>query len=575
MRITLIFFFLFVAVSCTACPECGKDENSSDVVPDIDIDDGKTADIDIDNAKECPPYTGECAFSETMICKDDILFVCVQTLKDGCIERYHYQQVEVCSSGCKVDVEESATAPGEAHCIPLEENPCPDFSLIDFPLTDKFGLPTFCRDCDTPTEKDPLCMENLWKFSNEKLCTDKPSYDCCGYPCIMDMLEPRYQDDFSGETYPSQALDRCDILLNPKNPEGWSIVGNYYNEITFSYRLSQGKIGFYAGNNQILDKYYYADIRYFEYDIETQKYRVVAGNVKRGFGYYDGSFVGTVRNLKKNQPDGYMGYPFMIDKNGKRRILYWNKYYVRSTPIITDKWILMNVNSGSSGSGYDTLYGRVDQPTLHSFGRILYDVSIVNDTLVFTSKDHMTYVCNLASETSVLGSCEFFNRAGDNVESVQLDRDNPNLIYYSDELLPGKMVQVDVTTLPFSYKEFNIASSDQTFNHTQVLAVRSNLALIQQEWIEAEDEYNFRICYYRLDSERMLCPEPVLWGGVNVFDMSHGDFEAHTLIWSNDNNVKVRDMECYCDLNPELCPFDDYTPNIEHPKIKGFRDDRL
>jgi len=25
-------------------------------------------------------------------------------------------------------------------------------------------------------------------------------------------------------------------------------------------------------------------------------------------------------------------------------------------------------------------------------------------------------------------------------------------------------------------------------------------------------------------------------------------------------------MECYCDHHPELCPFDDYTPQPENPK---------
>ena len=58
--------------------------------------------------------------------------------------------------------------------------------------------------------------------------------------------------------------------------------------------------------------------------------------------------------------------------------------------------------------------------------------------------------------------------------------------------------------------------------------------------------------------------------------MGSPDFEGHTLVWHDAGNVglKARDMECYCDWHAELCPFDDYTPNTEHPKVKGFKDER-
>ena len=87
-------------------------------------------------------------------------------------------------------------------------------------------------------------------------------------------------------------------------------------------------------------------------------------------------------------------------------------------------------------------------------------------------------------------------------------------------------------------------------------------------------------CYYRLDTQKTFCTLPVPWeyegetGGQT--DMGYAEHEGHVLLWQDSGRplLKARDMECYCDWNPELCPFDDYIPNTEHPKRDGFRDER-
>ena len=573
----MILLVLFIVSSCTACPECGKEKDEFGY-PDPDV--YEVPDLDVDSDKGCPPYTGECAFIETTICRDDDVYQCIQRLQDGCIVDYNYQWVESCPSGCKVDVSPSATHPGEVHCIPLSEDPCPDFSLINFPLSRSNFPHTFCRECDTSTDDDLYCVDNLWKHSNEKLCVDKPSYDCCGYPCEMNNLAPRYKEDFPNMRYESQAVTRCDILLNPKDPVGWDLSASYYGVPAHSYRLSHGKIAFFAQNRQVLDMDYYGDKRYFEYDVKTQKYRVIAGSVRRGVEYHNGSFVGIVRNLLKNQPEE-AGYPVLFDGSGKKRqVLQWTKYYLRSTPILTDKWILMDVVTGNSAREERTIYGRIDQPTLYSIGEPLYDTSIVGNTLIYTDEDgKMGYACHFSDTTDVMDTCMFFNRGGEEFYGAELDRENSQLIYYSDLLSPNKIIRVDLSTIPFSYKEFIIDSPDN-IERTDVLKVRGNLALIRQRWEDVDADGvvvsgGSRACYYRLDSEEVFCPEPIPWGDFSVYAMYDGDFEGHTLVWMKGDTVKVRDMECYCDWHSELCPFDDYTPNTEHPKNKGFKDERL
>ena len=70
--------------------------------------------------------------------------------------------------------------------------PCePPLMEAPFPYYDKEGNMTFCRPgCDTPTEKDPQCMSNLWKEQNQALCTQKPEYACCGLPCVKEDFSP-------------------------------------------------------------------------------------------------------------------------------------------------------------------------------------------------------------------------------------------------------------------------------------------------------------------------------------------------------------------------------------------------
>ncbi|HQB11239.1 MAG TPA: hypothetical protein PLW37_15355, partial [bacterium] len=56
--------------------------------------------------------------------------------------------------------------------------------------------------------------------------------------------------------------------------------------------------------------------------------------------------------------------------------------------------------------------------------------------------------------------------------------------------------------------------------------------------------------------------------GKMEYRQSAPEYEGHWLVWQDSVSplMKVRDMECYCDHHPELCPFDDYTPQPDNPK---------
>ena len=63
---------------------------------------------------------------------------------------------------------------------------CPELSKAKFPYYNDDKSIHFCRKCDTPTVKDPQCMENLWKEAAAKLYAVSPESECKdGYPCEM------------------------------------------------------------------------------------------------------------------------------------------------------------------------------------------------------------------------------------------------------------------------------------------------------------------------------------------------------------------------------------------------------
>ena len=70
-------------------------------------------------------------------------------------------------------------------------------------------------------------------------------------------------------------------------------------------------------------------------------------------------------------------------------------------------------------------------------------------------------------------------------------------------------------------------------------------------------------CYYRFSDQKTFCMD-------GDFDMTIAQEEGynykHMHIYVADEMIAVRDMECYCDYNPDKCPFEDYTPNPDNPK---------
>ena len=494
------------------------------------------------------------------------------------------------------DLTDSAVSPDEDTVCesytgeyPDEDSPdyCPELTKIDFPLKDKDGSMTFCRPCDTRTDNDPDCISNLWKDSNERLCVDEPQHDCCGYPCEMSNLKPitkKYMEDNEDPKALARSgysLDRCDIMVNPY----WWSSGHY----TFkTFGMSEGKIVFEASNVKVDWEKYPSDHFYFEFDVKTLNYRILTGVAMRNLSYNKGNLLASIFNIKQgvSDPDG-MKYIIYRDSSGKLELVYPNQIWdFVLTPGLNTKWAFGSINEGN-GEGSKIKYAEVGKWEWHELGEgTQYFQSIVGDKVTFFMDEFKGYQCDLSKSPKSLDDCILLNNGEESMRAPTMDVDDPsktNFIYYTPVQKPNKFVRIDISKTPFEYKEFGYdlpAEYKNSLLGSEVVLIRGNHLLFHITYGPNYDNAERLKCFYRLDTNKTFCTEPVPWeyegetGGQT--DMGAADFEGHVLLWQDSRRalLKARDMECYCDWKPELCPFDDYVPNTEHPKINGFREER-
>jgi len=558
-------------------------------VSDTDQSDQNT---DSDSASDadivCEPYTGECELSETKVCRNGSVYQCEHIVTDGCVTGHSYKLVKSCDYSCEVEIEPSSGIKGVANCgeYPDVDDPdyCPKLTEIDFPLKDKDGNMTLCRPCDKPTEKDPHCIANIWKDSNERLCVDEPEHDCCGYPCEMTNLKPRTKKhmEILAETDPDYlyamahsgySLDRCDIMVNPR----WWGTGNY----TFkTFGMSEGKILLNMTNIKVDWQKYPGGPLLAEFDTKTLKYKILTGQAMDNMAYYKGA---VLILLGGGAPFGkYITYRY---KDGKMELVYPNQLWdFALTPALNGKWAFGSINEGNS-EGAKIKYAKVGEWEWTEIGKgSQYRPFLVGDKVTFYLDNFKGYQCDLSKSPESLDDCILLNRENEEMWSPVMDLDNEqnnHIVYYTSTSKPTTVVKVDVSKAPFNYEEFELdVSPDGPLLTTVVDEVHGNLLSFKLVYGPSYSEADRLTCFYRLDTKKTFCTKPVPWeyegktGGQT--DMGADTIENHILLWQDDGReqLKARDMECYCDWNPELCPFDDYIPNTDHPKRDGFREER-
>jgi hypothetical protein len=452
------------------------------------------------------------------------------------------------------DIEKSDT--DTAECLPpLIEAP--------FPYYDKEGNITFCRPgCDTPTEKDPQCMSNLWKEQNQALCTQMPQYDCCGYPCVMESLKPMNKEEadkelvFEGEIL--VPMHKCDLIISPLY---WGTDGTM--GVVKSWNMSDGKIGFYLSPVKPLIKDWPVKLKYVSYDIETKQYNFIIPARGQEQAYYKGKRIGLIadaRSLDLNNSNIFMAY---ISDDGKMELIYNKKVKQLSyEPALNDKWAFANISEPGSKK---MSYAKVGEWKWTSLGEGLgWFPSLVGDKLSFTDDDVNGWICDLSKNPQKLSDCLKFNKEGEQTEYLYFDKENENrFAYYSTferkivlaEKEDDSYKRTDIIT------EFTEASSKNAFSLLPRM-FRGNILLYEEVTTDG-NEYGGLLCYYRIDKKKKYCMKKMdndetYSDGTTRFPYGYAEFEGKWLLYQKRSSTPLilRDMECYC-KEEGVCPFEE------------------
>ncbi|MGI6395585.1 MAG: hypothetical protein ACOX2F_12815 [bacterium] len=450
-----------------------------------------------------------------------------------------------------------------------EDTNCPPLKEAGFPYSRDDGSIHFCRGCDKPAENDPDCTVNLWKEANDELCTKKPEYDCCGYPCVMDNLTPSYLNDENRTGY---FFDKCDMVLNANYPRGWQTGPRFFKH----YNMSEGKVGIVMDLTKTFG--YSNNTRAFEFDIATRKYKVLMQNDNNAIiNYHKGASFQTVteNGIKDDSTYSYLVYS---DKEGNRKVVYDKRIrWIFLEPVMNGKWVFMNVEE-TDYSGRKMMYAKIGEWkwTVLGAGTDLKVLSrgITGDLLPFYDNDFNGFVCDLSKNPKSREDCLKLNREGESLRYPVINQDNPNIVYYEniEKSINHRIIKADISKTPIEYEEIKIPGLYEWTIAISINQVKNNIILLGNVHLPNNnyDEQDNKLCYYRIDTKKTYCslPTPHYEENKMLNLQSMGEFEGHWLIWEDTIQpvIKLRDMECYCDHHPEICPFDDYTPQPDNPK---------
>jgi hypothetical protein len=426
----------------------------------------------------------------------------------------------------------------------------------DFPYYDKNGKMHFCRPCDLENsefiKKDPSCVSNLWRFENEKKCGLYPKYDCCGYPCEIKGIEPVYWDS---------NVSKCDIdpqpLVDGQYWTGGSGRRHWSN-------ISDGKLGFimsaWKPDYMVVSQY-----RAFEYDMNNKSYKVF-GPASLGHSYHKGSVFTTtfdfnkIKNVDDVQP-GISNYWYYYS-NGKYQVAYDKPSTAPSYPTMNEKWVAASFGplDKSETSGYR--YAKIGEWKWQQLNESLSWGQVQGDTLIFGTWEQEVFWCDLSKNPKSTSDCIKVNRSGESGVYAIMDTENAKRGAFTDY---GHNIMYIVTLGDdgkLSYESVIPEKTEETHVGFSTSYLTGDM-LLYGEGFSPNGGNEGKMCFYNLKTKKQYCSKPVIKNKDGFLTYYQGDamFEGKWMAWQNfSSGMMIRDMECYCKENPEICPFDDYLP---------------
>lgn len=439
----------------------------------------------------------------------------------------------------------------------------PPLSEAPFPYYDKDGKITFCRpNCDPPTEKDPICIGNLWDEQNEKLCHEYPEYACCGTPCVMESFKPMTIDDVVA--YDPTARDfismhKCDLLINQMT---WVLDGS--GGVVKSWNMSDGKIGFQIYPSRLSVEKWPVGDKYVTYDIATQKYSFVIPSRHQEQAYFKGkrlALISDKRSYNLNNENIFLAY---IGDDAKVEIVYDKKVKsISYEPALNEKWAFVNlVEAGSKRM----MYAKVGEWKWTSLGNgVTNHASLADNYLGIYDENKNGYICDLSKNPKSFSDCMKINRENERVSIIELNKEEPSEFVFNlngvgitkAKIENGKIVDYQ-TIIPDFTEE--TAQNAYTLSPYQL---RGNLLLYVEITYKDGSGSGGRLCYYRLDKNKKYCmkkmeDDKTYSDGTTKFPYGFSEFEGKWLLYQKLNSTPfiLRDMDCYC-KEEGVCPLEE------------------
>ena len=534
MRKYSIIFLLCLAILFLSCSSGNKAKNDSDTIPDSDIDsqDSETVDDDSDS-----------------------------------------QTSELVDDSDKDDTDDDETDDSDSDTDePLDVDyqgaeDCPELSKANFPYYNDDKYIHFCRKCDTPTVKDPQCMENLWKEEAAKLYAVSPESECeHGYPCDMNGLRNLTIEDWEatedkiGQKFPYRPHE-CDIALHAYSKSAndrWTTDGTAGSFKHFN--ISDGKIGIKLENISTKLKNYTTTSKVMIYAPAEKKYKAVAPMFADELVYHKGCFL-------------YMGvdfrsfdyfdnrYLFYVCEDGTRKVVYPRKInFLSYTPALSEKWAVANIQEEDGGSKY-TMYAEVG---VWKWTKLMeglsYGPQIINDKVVFYDDYFKAYYCDLSTNPQSVADCIVVNETeNEEIRTPIINKDDETeIIYESDisENMSIKRLKIGIDgKKEYSQLLDRHESTDDVWQGGGfgIKKVTQDF-VFYNESLYGNGERDSNACFHNRKTKKTTCMKRV--EGMEKYYFGYDDWEGKWLLYQFRGNTlqAVRDLDCYCEKEG-VCPF--------------------
>jgi hypothetical protein len=187
--------------------------------------------------------------------------------------------------------------------------------------------------------------------------------------------------------------------------------------------------------------------------------------------------------------------------------------------------------------------------------------SMLGQYIVYFDYDLEVQFCDLEKGDA---GCFRVSRAGEEARYPHFLNDKNTVYYFSIDVMDTKkssIVKADITDK--NNIKYSVILERNNVTGAWINMIDERFIIFTERRISDGKEGKAIQCYYRFSDKKVFCMD-------GEFDLGIEKVHTYTYkrisIYTAEQMLAVRDMECYCDHNPDKCPFEDYTPNPENPK---------